>query len=182
LSHNAGVNRRINLAALLNAVIALATYAFVGWNLAGAPVAARNTARFSALMLALAVAVRFHPRWMTAYRTAFLSFVAAHGVHYGTVIAYHVLLRQLLNPMFIGIATGGFFLLLGAALTLTRMPRLHLLLAYGIWAGFVVALSSRLHAHLLPEAPIITLLAFAMIVHIANAWKLRARKMRSASA
>lgn len=176
------MDRKINLAALLCAFIALATYVWLGWNLAGAPAAARNTARFSSLIFALAFAVHSHPRWGHAYRTAFLAFVAAHGVHYATVIAYHVLLGQLFNPMFIAGAALGGALLLAAALTITRMPRFHRLLSFVIWAALVFALSSRFRAHWLPEAPIVALLALAMAARIGDVWKARPRKTQSASA
>lgn len=167
------MRRTINLAAAITAAVALATYAILGWTAFGGGAAARNTARVSSVLFALAFAAHFHPRFGKRYRKLFMSFVAAHGVHYGTVIVYHLLLGRLVNLPFLVIGSGGFLLLLGAAITLTRMPRVHLVLAYVIWAGFAVALVSNVRKHPLPDALLATFMILAMVVHGVYAFRRR---------
>jgi hypothetical protein len=163
----------VNLAAAVNLVIALASYAILGLTTMGGGAAARNTARFSSVLFAIALAVHFHPRFGNRYRTLFLCFVAAHGVHYGTVILYHLLLGRLVNVTFLAVGSVGFLLLLGATLTLTRIPRLHLVLSYLIWAGFAVALNSNVRNHPLPDALLATVMILAMVVHGVYAFRRR---------
>jgi hypothetical protein len=167
------VRRTINVAAVVNLVVALVTYAILGWTAFGGGAAARNTARFSSVLFALALATHFHPRFGKQYRTLFMCFVAAHGVHYGTVVVYHLLLGRLVNLPFLVIGSVGFLLLLGAAITLTRMPRVHLVLSYVIWAGFAVALASNIRKHPLPDALLATVMTFAMVVHGVYAFRRR---------
>jgi hypothetical protein len=182
LGNNGGVNTRVAFAAAANALVAIATFLYLGLNVVGGAAAARNTARFSSIVFAIALAARFHRRFACYYVSLLYAFVAAHVVHFGTVIAFHALLGKLLNPMFLGVATGGSLLIAATALTVARAPKSHLVLTYVIWLSFVVALSSRLSKHLLPEAPLIALLAVAMIAHLRNLVTKREPSATSASA
>lgn len=71
-----------------NCVVATATYAVSGWNAAVAHAAARNTARFSLIWLAVGFAapglVRFM-RALPAETRLIQAFVCAHLVHFATV-------------------------------------------------------------------------------------------------
>jgi hypothetical protein len=168
VGNNGAVKTRILMVAAANAAVAVATYVYVGFNAAGGAAAARNTARFSSVVFAVALATHFHRRFGTRYILWLYSFVAAHLVHFGSVIAFHALARQLANPMFLGVAAGGSLLLAATALTTSRLPRFHTALVYVIWLSFMVALSSRLSQHLLPETLLLAFLLIAMGVHLAQ--------------
>jgi hypothetical protein len=182
VGNNGGVNARILMVAAGNAVVALATYAYLGFNTAGGAAAARNTARFSSVVFAIALATHFHRRLGSSYRAWIYSFVAAHVVHFGTVVAFHALTGKLANPMFLGVAAGGSLLLAATALTTSRSPRFHVALTYVIWLSFVIALSSRLSKHLLPKAPLMAILVVAIVLHLRHLGAMRKQSTLSASA
>lgn len=179
MGHNQRVNGSILVATAANIVVAIATYAYYGWNAVGGAVAARNTARLSSVFFAVALAAHFHSRFGRDYVALIKAFVAAHVVHYATVIAYHAILDKLATPMFWGVSSTGAILLATTALTLTKMPRTHLALTYVIWLAFMVALGSRVAQKPLFEGPFVALVALAMVIHVVNA--LRTRKITSAA-
>jgi len=117
----------------------------------GLSAAARNTARFSAVIFAVALAAR-SPRFAPLFARrgeAFWAFVAAHLVHYAYVLAVAVLdtsnpLHQM-NPTNAGVFVGGFSLLAAAALTAGPASepfrsRAHSVFFYGLGLSFAVAL------------------------------------------
>jgi hypothetical protein len=178
LRHNQRVSS-ILIATAANIVVAVVSYVYYGWNVVGGAVAARNTARFSSVCFAIALASHFHSRYGRDYTALIKAFIAAHVVHFATVIAYHQILGKLGTPMFSIIASTGTILLLATALTVTRMPRAHLGLTYVIWLAFMVALGSNTMKRPMVDGPFVTLVAFAMVIHAANA--VRMRKIASAA-
>ncbi len=114
----------LSTVAAANAVVAVLTYAILGWSSTGAHAAARNTARFSAICFAIAFAgpalVRF-ARWFPSVATLILAFVAAQGVHFAAVIALLSTFERAHvahNPLQTAVAfTVGFGLVLTASLT-----------------------------------------------------------------
>jgi hypothetical protein len=179
LGHNQRVNRPIIFATVTNSAIAVATYAYYGINFGSGRIAARNTARFSAVCFAIALAAHFHGRYGRAYVSLIKAFIAAHIVHFATVIAYHALIGKVGEWMFWGIASTGSILLAATALTITKMPRTHLGLTYFIWLAFMVALGSNALNRPLVDGPFVAVIAVAMLIHVANA--LRTRKITSAA-
>jgi len=173
------VNGSVLIATTANIAIALATYVYYGWNAVGGAVAARNTARFSSVCFAIALASHFHSRYGRDYVALIKAFIAAHVVHFATVIAYHQILGKLGTPMFWMIASTGTVLLLATALTIAKMPRTHLSLTYLIWLAFMVALGSRVMKRPMVEGPFLALVGLAMVIHAANA--VRTRKIASAA-
>jgi hypothetical protein len=180
MGHNRHVRGSIFIAAVANIVVAIAAYLFYGWNVVGGAVAARNTARLSSVLFAVALASHFHSRYGRDYVALIKVFIAAHIVHFGTVVAYHAILGKLSTPMFWGIASTGSILLGATALTITKMPRTHLGLTYVIWLAFMVALGSRISKDPLLEGPFLALVVLAMLIHFANA--IRRRKIDASAA
>jgi hypothetical protein len=178
LRHNQRVRGSVLIATAANLVLALATYAYYGWHLGGA-VAARNTARLSSVFFAVALASHFHSRYGRDYLALIKAFIAAHIVHFGTVIAYHAIIGKLTTPMFWAIGSTGTILLAATALTITKMPRTHLGLTYVIWLAFMVALGSNVMKRPMVDGPFVAVVALAMVIHVANAR--RTRKIASAA-
>jgi hypothetical protein len=138
------------LAALI--VVALC-FASAHAALAGAIWATRYSARFSALVFALALAARAErPRALAARRAELMiAFVAAHGIHYATVLARAAVepgnhLRQPSLERFLSLG-GGFGLIV--LLAATARPhsrgaaRAQALACYVALAAFVVALGTH---------------------------------------
>jgi hypothetical protein len=176
------MNAAIPLAIIGNLVVAVTTYVYYGWNAVGGAVAARNTARFSSMFFVVALAAHFHSRFGRDYLSLIKAFIAAHVIHFGTVIAYHHIVGKLGTPMFWGIASTGTVLLAATALTMTKAPRSHLALTYVIWLAFMIAFGSNLMKRMLLEGPLVALLALAMIIHLANAFRGRKTSTSAASA
>ena len=174
------MNGALLLAIVGNLAVAAATYVYYGWNVVGGTVAARNTARFSAVFFAVALAAHFHRRFGRDYLSLIRAFVAAHVIHFGTVIAYHQILGKLGTPMFWAIASTGTALLAATALTMTKAPRMHLVLTYVVWLAFMIAFGSNLMKRSVPEAPILVLLALAMTIHLMNAFSKNSAAVASA--
>lgn len=165
------VSSLILAGALGNALLAATTYLYYGWNAIGTAVAARSTARFSALLFAMALMVRWDgiAALRGRYREAFWGFVVAHYVHFATVIALRAAVGTL-SVKFLGIAiASGFALVTAAALTMRPAPRVHLALSYAIWAAFVVSLGSRAIKHALPEGPFVLVVIAALVIHVITA-------------
>ena len=106
-----------------NGIVAGLSWAWYGWNMGGVHVAARNTARFSALWFMAGFAAPGLVRWIRGWpaEAALLqAFVAAHMVHYASVIAVLAFdpAHLLHHPITAGVAiVGGFLLVLGVGLT-----------------------------------------------------------------
>jgi len=86
------MNRRIPILIAVAGKLTVwaASWAVYGWNVVGAHVAARNTARFSALWFLVGFALPGVSRWIRALpsgATLIRAFVAAHLVHFATVAA-----------------------------------------------------------------------------------------------
>ena len=175
------MNVPVLLATVANLAIAVATYAYYGIHIAAGATAARNTARFSSVVFAVALAAHVHPRFGNHYVALLRAFVAAHIVHFATVIAYHWMIFKLDTPMFWGIASTGFLLLAATALTLTKMPRTHLALTYVIALAFAIALGSGLGKYPFANGPLVALLFGAIVIHATNAFRARGAT-RAASA
>ena len=80
----------IGIALLGNVIVASATYALRGWNVAGAHAAARNTARFSVLWFMAGLAAPGLARLLMSLADEvrlIQAFLAAHLVHFATVTA-----------------------------------------------------------------------------------------------
>ena len=167
------------MATVANITITIATYVYYGWNAVGGAVTARNTARFSAVLFAVALTAHFHRRFGRDYVPLIQAFIAAHVVHFGTVIGYHVILGALANPRFIVAASAGSILLAATALTITKAPRTHLGLTYVIWLAFMIAFGSNALKRPVVDGPFVVVVAVAMVVHVANA--MRTRKVSSAA-
>lgn len=115
--------------------------------------AARNTARFSGVIFALALAARSRrfPALFARRGEAFWAFVAAHVVHYAYVVAVAVLdtgspLHQV-NPANVAVFGSGFSLLAAAAFTAgpAQEPfrsRAHSVFFYWLGLSFAVALGA----------------------------------------
>lgn len=133
--------------AAANAVVAVLTYATLGWSAAGAHAATRNTARFSGICFAIAFAspalARFGRRF-SAEATLILAFVAAQGIHFVAVIVLlsvferaHVANHLLQTAV---VATVGFGVVLAASLT--SQPRVgrwySAMRAFALYAIFLI--------------------------------------------
>jgi hypothetical protein len=111
-----------------NCVVAAATWLIYGWNAHAAQAAARNTARFSALCFAVALAAPGISRWVPSLPSEarlIQSFVAAHMVHFAVVLVVLGFTPGHLshNPVTAGaVILGGFDLVTG--LGLMAAPRL----------------------------------------------------------
>ena len=180
-AQNDGMNA-VPAATIGNMLVAIVTYAYYGWNAVGGAVAARNTARFSSAVFALALASRFHSRFGRDYVPVIKAFVAAHIVHFATVIAFHAILGKLTTPMFWGVSSTGAILLTATALTITKMPRTHLALTYVVWLAFMLALGSGVAQKPLLEGPFFAMVALAMVTHLANVFRTRKLPASAASA
>jgi hypothetical protein len=89
------MNAPVVVATLGNAAVAIATYAYYGVNDIGALVAARNTARFSALVFLAYFVARSGSiqRARANHVTYAFAFLAAHYVHFTHIIARHFISR-----------------------------------------------------------------------------------------
>jgi hypothetical protein len=77
------------LATISDVVVAAATYAFLGWNSAGAHSAARNTARLALFIFLLGFAQPGLSRlivWLPTAAALIEAFVCAQAVHFATVV------------------------------------------------------------------------------------------------
>ncbi|HEU4382449.1 MAG TPA: hypothetical protein VFR85_03010 [Anaeromyxobacteraceae bacterium] len=138
------------LVTALSLLVAASCFAVAGEVLAGAMCATRFSARFSALVFALALAARAgRPRFLAARRLEWtLAFTIAHAVHYTTVLVRALVEpdNDLRHPSLdaVLIVTGGFGLIATLAWTvLTDRRRLQAALFYAIGAGLGLVLSPR---------------------------------------
>lgn len=164
-------------AAAAAGVVALSFAASDG-ALAGAIAATRNSARFSALVFALALVARAGrpPQLATHQVELTLAFVAAHGIHYATVVARAAIepenrLRELsVEPL--AVVAAGFGLLALLALTARARSasgvRTHRI-AFGLVGVLLAAaLGSRVRIFV-PSALALLVLAAAFVWRLASA-------------
>lgn len=165
-------NRAIWIATALATAVAGACLLMYGWNPQGLAAAARNTARFSGIVFALALVAR-SARWPDLFRNRwalFFAFVAAHGVHFACVVMVAIFdtghqLHQMETTAMVTLA-GGFGLLLGAAVTAGNVAepfgsRVHTAFFYVLGAIFLLGFGTRaLHAPASAFVFVMVLLAF----------------------
>jgi len=146
----------------------------------GVHVAARNTARFSALWFMAGFAAPGLVRWIRgcpAEAALLQAFVAAHMVHYASVIAVLAFdpAHLLHHPITAGVAiVGGFLLVLGVGLT--AQPRaaelygyLHRFLVYAI---FLVFFAGLLNDRFRPFRMLAAWLGLGLILRLTSGMKL----------
>jgi hypothetical protein len=176
------------IAVVGNGIVLCLSWVVYGWNLAGVHVAARNTARFSALWFLAGFAAPGLVRWIRGWpaETDVLeAFVAAHMVHYGSVLAVLAFdpAHLLHHPIAAGVAiAGGFLLVLG--LGLTARPRvselygyLHRFLLYAIFLVFFVGL---LNDRFRPFRVLAGLLGLGLILRLTSGINLAPLKAEAA--
>ncbi|HUR36216.1 MAG TPA: hypothetical protein VM009_00260 [Terriglobales bacterium] len=159
-------------ATLATAVVGITFLLLRGWNPVGLASSARNTARFSGILFALALLAR-STRWPSLFARRwelFFAFVAAHGVHFGAVIMVAAFdtthkLHQL-EAMPIMTLMGGFSLLVFAAVTAgtAEVPftsRMHGVFFYLLGVIFLVGFGTRaMHSRASAAMLVVVLLAF----------------------
>jgi hypothetical protein len=161
--------------------VAIACFATADNVLAGSIAATRYTARFSGLVLAFAVVAR--APWPLASRKAqlTLAFVAAHCIHYATVVARAVIEPS--NPLrlprvenFLVVGAGAALLLLislTAKATSKAGARTNAVAVYLAWTALALASASRLRTST-PSAVVLSVLVLAMLWRIGFALKRKA--------
>ena len=173
------VHRRwIAWSAVAAAGVVALSFAASDGALAGAIAATRNSARFSALVFALALAARAgRPQQLATNQAELtLAFVAAHGIHYATVVARAAIepgnrLRELsVEPL--AIVGAGFGLLALLALTARARSasgaRTHRIAFTLVGALLAIALGSRARVSA-PSALALSILAAAFVWRLASA-------------
>ena len=169
--------RGIIFAAVMAASVVLAgSLLMMGTGTSGLGAAARNTARFSGILFAIALLARsprFEPLFQNRWNL-FWAFIAAHGVHFTAVMGVVLFdvaspLHQL-SPMVLGTLASGFGLVLATALTAGKASapfrsRAHSFLFYVVAISFGVAFGSR--ATQMPaSAAVLVLLLLASVIRI----------------
>ena len=172
------IDRLVPGASLLatSVVVGLTLY-WYGVGLESLDVATRNSARFSALVFSVALAMRVGRTgiaWMRA-------FVAAHSVHYATVLFQAVsdvhTRMHVLSADHVVIIVAGLLLLAplavaspGSGSSWRRLNAVAVILAWGTFAGGAALNSSRYRMAL---APLIPLFA-ALVIHV---YRLRVQRL-----
>jgi hypothetical protein len=158
-----------------NLVIAAITVGVLGWNSAGAHAAARNTARFSALWCAAALASPALSRVFRGYceNRLIYAFVAAHTVHFVSVAALlftfeGARIAERAGQSVAVIATGsslilGLGLAAGAARPLGRAIR-----SITLYAASLIFLLAFFHHTVRPLRAIAVIIAIAVVLRLAS--------------
>ena len=160
--------------AAVNALVSAISYTLYGWTAIGAHVAARSTARVSALIFALAIAQPGLARWMASlpsYVSLVYAFVAAHCVHFVDVATTLVLDRKhQLNQVPVTrdeVVFVGVLLVAIAGFTVTAdrltLRALHALAITALFAIFMLAFTTH---RLLPLRAVAVLLGLAAVLRI----------------
>jgi hypothetical protein len=171
-----------------NAIVVCLSWAWYGWNMGGVHLAARNTARFSALWFMAGFAAPGLVRWGRAWpaEAALLQgFVAAHMVHYASVLAVLAFdpAHLLHHPLTAGVAiAGGFLLVLGLGLTgkrpASKLDRyLHRFLLYAIFLVFLAGLGND---RFRPFRTLAAGLGLGLMVRLSSGMKLDRRPAEAA--
>ena len=165
------------IATALALLVVAACFATSSSVLAGAIAATRYSARFSGLVLAVALVARAARPVALAKRKAelTLSFVAAHGIHYSTVIGRafveptnnlrHSAIENLI------VVLGG-VALVGVVATTAKATsragtRTNAMVFYILWALLVIASGSRFRTSL-PSAVVLVVLVSAMLWRVGS--------------
>lgn len=179
----------IYCSAAVAALVLIANLLWLGTGSSGLGAAARNTARFSGALFALALLARtprfpavFAQRW-----NLFWAFIAAHGIHFAAVMGVVLFdvaspLHQMTPQVLVTLA-GGFGLVLATALTAgdANAPfrsHAHSFFFYFVAASFAIAFGSRVMASP-ASAAVLALLALALVLRLLPA---RSGSAASASA
>jgi len=161
--------RVIAVAAFGDALVAALTLLYYGENAMGAQVAARNTARFSGFVFALALA-SLSGRFGNS-KALILGFVAAHYVHFGAVIHRAVVMKYpLFMPPGVFALAAGFTLVTLVGLLASAGSRaarsVHAICFYIVWVAFVVAFGSNAMEYGVPSAVMLAVVLLAMAVRV----------------
>jgi hypothetical protein len=158
-----------------NLAVAAITLAILGWNSAGAHAAARNTARFSALFCAAALASPAVFRIFHRDRESqlILAFVAAHVVHFLTVAALlvtferaHIAERAAQSVAVIAV---GFSLTLGLGLAATAVrPAAKAIRSITLYAASLIFFLAFFHHNVRPLRAIAVIIAVALVLRLTN--------------
>lgn len=170
--------RAVSVVALTVVAVCFATSDSV---LAGAVAATLNTARFSAIVLAFALAARAPGPLATRRTQLTLAFVAAHGIHYASVVARAIVepsnpLRHLRSENLFVVGAGVLLLMLiafTARATSGLGARTNAIAVYVAWTAMALASASRFRSSL-PSAVVLTILGLAMVWRIGSARKRKA--------
>ena len=174
-------SRPIWIALAGNVIVAATTLGLLGWNGASAHAAARNTARFSMLWLAVGFAAPGLLRFVKALpeeARLIQAFLAAHAVHFAVVVlllvtfeARHLAQHRLQAMLVLAL---GFGLALTAGLTATpRASRLysaaHSVALYAVFLIFLVGFATN------PRWPwrlMVIPLMLALLFRVTRSWRL----------
>jgi hypothetical protein len=171
-----------------NFAVVAATYTVRGWNAAGAHAAARNSARLSTLWFAVAFAApglaRFF-RSLPTPATLVHSFFAAHAVHFAAVV---VLLTRFefshvsQHPSrAAAVVSGGFLLVLVAALTATAGPPWAYLHRVTLYAVFLIFFLVFVVNPARPLRALAVLLVLSFFLRLCGAPKFQLDRINSAA-
>jgi len=153
-------------AAIANCIVVLVTLANQGWSLAGLHAAARNSARFSAMLFVVNFAapglVRL-VRGLPSAATLLWAWIAAHLVHFATVAILFATFERSHIVQHPGravlVVLIGSSVVFGAALTAGSLSPLHAvihnILLYAVFAIFILAFARN-------RVPSLRLLAVAL--------------------
>jgi hypothetical protein len=149
--------------------------------LVGSIAATRYTARSSGLVLAFAVAARAPGQLASRKTRLTLAFVAAHGIHYATVVARAVVepsnqLRHFRAENFVVVGAGVTLVVLialTAKATSEAGARTNAVAVYVAWTALALASASRLRTAI-PSAVVLSALVLAMLWRIGFALKCKA--------
>ena len=168
-----------------NLVVAAITLGILGWNSAAAHATVRNTARFSALCCAAALASPALSKIMHRDRQSqlILAFVAAHVVHFVTVTALlftferaHIAERTGQSVAVIGI---GFSLILTLGLAAAAVrPAAKVIRSVTLYAASLIFFVAFFHHAIRPLRVIALIIAIALVLRLTKNltfWTARAR-------
>ena len=173
-----------SIVAAANAVVAGLRYAILGWSLAGAHAATRNTARFSAICFAIAFAgpaLARLGRRVPSEAILILALVAAQGIHFAAVIALLSIFERAHvahNPLQTAVVfTVGFGLVLVASLT--AQPRVghcyratRAFVLYAIFLIFTLAFATN---RVKPWRGLLVLFVAALVLRVSARFQNRAQ-------
>ena len=184
---NLSTRMPIWLALVGNLVVVAVTVGLLGWNSAGGHAAARNTARFSALWCAIALA---GPAVCQIFRNGSESrlihaFVAAHSMHFLAVLAVlatyeraHIAARPGESVAVIAV---GSLLMLGLAYTAAAARRLtRAIRSLTLYAASLIFFLAFYHHTVRPIRGIAALLAIALILRVTTSLTFRPAPARPA--
>jgi hypothetical protein len=141
------LNRRLLLAAIVgNSLVVGISFAVFGWNVEGAGVATRSTARFAIAFFLVGLAAPGLKRWINWFPDPvglIQAFVAAQMIHFACVILLHTLFRPErfhLYPGEIVITLVGFSLVVVAGATAVPRPALRFYRFAHIFTLYVIFL------------------------------------------